>query len=220
MTQPIYLPPPIILNRSGCIPPGPPGPFCSPFAGGGPCPGLCPFGGPPLGGPLKLPGGGPFWPPGGPGGNGGRFCPGGPPFGGKGGIPGRTQLSATRFSIKTIRTYPVAGIHLGPCLEDPCQEEAACSEGKGAHLEAPSCREGAYLPGQEALADDLNAMRNAEGAVRERRTYHRREGDHQIQGAARRSPWEDRQTAGRGELDAEDQIQTHREGDYRSRTQL
>lgn len=53
-------------------------------------------------------------------------------------------------------THQEVGIRPDPCLEDPCQEEGPCSEGKGAHLEGPSCQEvGAYLPGLEASANDL-----------------------------------------------------------------
>ena len=124
-----------------------------------------PLEGPPLRGPLKLPEGGPPEPP---GGNGGRFCPGGPPggppalaFGGKGGIPRPTELVYARLRcMMSDCTYPEGGTRLDPCLEDPCREEGPCSEGKGAHLEGPSCREVAYLPDREASEDDLQAVRN------------------------------------------------------------
>ena len=46
------------------------------------------------------------------------------------------------------------------------------------------------------------------------------EEDHQTREEAHRNPWEDHQTADRGVLNAEDQIQTHQEEDYRSRMQL
>ncbi len=127
----------------------------------------------------------------------------------------RLHCTKSDYTHLGVGTRPV------PCLGDPCQEVGPCSEGKGAHLEAPSCQVGAYLPGREALADDLQVVRNEERVEKVKQTYHRMEVDRQTREEARRSPWEDHRTADREELDAEDQTQTHQEvEDYRSRMQL
>ncbi len=56
-------------------------------------------------------------------------------------------------------THLVAGTRLAPFPEDPSQEEA-CSEGKGAHLGAPSFRAAAFR--LEASGDGLCAVSDEE----------------------------------------------------------
>ena len=53
--------------------------------------------------------------------------------------------------------------------------------GKGAHLEAPSCQEGACHPDRGASAGDLMAIREGDTLMQRDRTYRRKEEDHQIQ---------------------------------------